>query len=588
MPGLVGFSKKHMDGIKAKSVLQKMQNLITHYNFYAKDDLFYDDFISATRVHTNIIQKQPQPYCENGVYVWLDGEFYNKGELKAKYGITADTDPELLAGLYNRDNKFSFLKSIDGLYSIVLYDLIRKKLFLITDRYGLRHLYFMVKDNAIVWGSEVKVMLAFPNFHPIINKQSVEQFFGIGYLLENNTWFENVELVPSGTVLSWDLINNKMSNYRYWWWDEIKPITGKLNETEIVSELGRIFDDAVKRRCRKEERVGLMLSGGLDSRAILSAMPVTEYPTHAVTFGQKGCDDVKIAAMAAHIKGAHHHVYELTQANWLQPRINGVWLTDGQMDLMHMHGIEGLNSTKDLFDVNLNGFAGDLILGGSYLKRTAYFDSEINESQAVETMDCERKAVNNLEIYRGLRKTDYYFIQNRVRRFTSGGPKYLLSLIEDRKPFFDNKLIELAYSLPDSYRFNSYIYKEMLLRQYPGFYKNIPWQRTGMPIGLSNFSSFLVSFNKKTIRRLSAIGLQSNSRNNYTDYPKWIREEPAKSFFQQILSSLEALYRKYIPYEQVISDLNDHFGGKDRSVNLCRYLTFEIWLQQVIKGDHRD
>ena len=505
------------------------------------------------------------------------------------------TDPEILARLYHQKNQphFSFLKEIDGIFSAIIYDSKLQQIHLLTDHYGLRHLYWTKFNDCLIWSSEIKAFLAFPGFSPTIDRQAVKEFFPIAHLLENRTWFEGVELVPSGTVLTWKIATNQLISHQYWWWDQIKPFTGKIDEQEVVEELGCLFSQAVERRTDKTEKIGLTLSGGLDSRATLAAMPDYGNPIHALTFGKLNCDDARFAKKAAEVKGATHHLFEINHENWLAPRLEGVWWTDGQLDILDMHSLIVFEKVRDFFHINLNAFAGDLILGGSYLKSVSEFDSPINEMNAAKRMRCNPRIIsrNDMEKYQSLKKQDYYSLQNHVRRFTFGGTKLFLTVTEQRKPFYDNRLIEYVYSLPDSLRFNSHIYKKMLLSRYPDFFQSIPWQKTGVPISSLKLIEKTVFFGKRVknrvLREMPRFALQYNNPNNYTDYPNWIRQEPVRSFFTQKLRSSSAIYPEYIDKNRVIKELEYHLKGKDFSRNLCRYLTFELWLQQVFEGKYR-
>jgi asparagine synthase (glutamine-hydrolysing) len=158
-------------------------------------------------------------------------------------------------------------------------------------------------------------------------------------------------------------------------------------------------------------------------------------------------------------------------------------------------------------------------------------------------------------------------------------------------PFFDNRLIELAYSLPDALRFGSRIYRKMLLGRFPDYYKSIPWQKTGVPIGYSDKLAKLVHYGKRVRRKLSVLteGLIANpySSQGYANYDEWIRNEPARSFFGKLLSNPDALYPAYLPREAVKSCWDSHLAGTNNSQALCRYATFEIWLQQVFEKKFR-
>ena len=560
MPGIVGFCCQNLSHTQERSqILEKMQDLITHRSFNLKDERFIDSHVYATRTHTNIIQKNPQPYHHENLYVWLDGEFFNQAELHGVSTTEHNSDLSILAFLFqqHKDTDFSFLKEIDGIYSAVIYDSQKQKIYLISDRYGLCHLYWMIRDNCLVWASEVKTMLAWPAFTPTIDRQSIEDFFKRGHLLGNRTWFEKVKLLPPGTVLTWDIQRGTLHEYCYWSWNEITLLTGKIDENEVTEELGRLFVDAVRRRCTQED-TGVCLSGGLDSRAILAAMPDQQGQIHAITFGKRGCDDIKIASKVAKIKGARHHTVLLNRKNWLLPRFEGIWLTDGQLNLRDMHIISIYQIARKYFTINLSGLLGDAILGGWYI----------------------RKHWNVIEK-----------ITNTGRRFTCEGIRLGGSFIINRKPFFDNKLMEFIMSIPDSLRKDSYIYNKMLLRKFPKFYESIPWQMTGSPISGRRIPKRVEWYRRiknKCLRELDHIGfIRYRSSYPYADYQDWIRDEPARSLFDRILTHSNAMYPEYIPREKVIQEWEKHLGGEDCSSNLCLYVTLEIWLQQVFAHKYR-
>ncbi|MCB0171421.1 MAG: hypothetical protein KDJ52_14305 [Anaerolineae bacterium] len=601
MPGLVGFTGAFSSVSETKRVLQEMQQLITHQDYYKLDDLFCDFRVCATRSHTNIIQNQPQPYQKSGLYVWLDGEFYNQTELCSQTSWELPSDPAILLSLFRQGNDFSSLKKIDGVYSAVIYDSTQQKIYLISDRYGLRPLCWTVCQGSLAWSSEVKAMLVLPSFEPKIDPLAVDQFFSIGQLLENRTWFDDVTLLSSGSILTWDLRESSYVIENYWSWSDIKALPGQVNETEAAEELGRLFMNAVKRRCHSNERIGLMLSGGLDSRAILAAIPEQQNHIHTITFGEAGCDDIRFAAMAAAIKSTNHHTYDLHIDNWLDLRPEGVWLTDGHLNLLHMHGLKPAIAARGLYDINLHSLAGDLIFGGSYLV-PAFLNArpidvvdkiynKIRSNTCLFPQDSLFEYVR--QVVSQYSFTDAFFLQNRVRRFTLNGPIMSEAVsFFDRKPTYDNDLLEFCYSLPDDLRYQSRLYNKMLLKFFPDYFEKIPWQKTGVPISWSDSAQKVFQLSRKVkrkfLRAMKPFGYNHNSKTSYTNYPLWIRQEPARTFFKEtLISNSAAIYPNYISKEHVQGDWKDHLNGENHADSLCRYLTFEIWLQQVFNGNYR-
>ena len=416
----------------------------------------------------------------------------------------------------------------------------------------------MVNDD-LVWSSELKGFLGHLDFEPAIDRQSVKDFFSVGYLLENRTWFEGIELVPPASVISFDLRKSHVQNKEYWCWGNIKSIEGPVDEVELVSELSRLFKQSVRKRVKSNEKIGVTLSGGLDSRAILAAVPEYYQSLHLVTFGKEGSDDVEIARKVAKIKGAEHHIFEIDSNTWLVPRISPVWKCEGAFSLLHMHGLEVFDEYRSYADFNLNGFLGDAVLGGSY----------ITEYQSVE-----------------------YMVKNRGRRFVNQALVVGESWLTQRRPFFDKNLLDVILAIPKHLRRDSYIYNKMLLLAFPQYYTDIPWQKTGCPISCSEQLVKLTGLKNRVVNKLKRKSQRFEFRfknpREFADYPSWMRQEPAKSVFENFLLSKTALYPDYIDRSEIHTCLRDHMAGKGNYHNeLCLALTFELWLQQVFEGSYR-
>lgn len=562
MPGIMGFTA--CDGSQYESLvaLRNMRQLLTHQEFYVQDKLYTDGRIWATRVHNNSVQTKPQPHEANNVSVWLEGEIYNRDEVCHIYGVEAASDLELLAAMYGKEDSCGWLADVDGIFAAVLYDISRKKLILITDRYGLRHLYLMELNGCLIWASEVKAALAFPDFVPEIDENTVDIYFSRGYMLGDLTWFKEMRLLEGATILTWDFGKQRSKIYKYWSWNNSQVSRERFDEDEIIEELEHLFRSAVERRCSNDVRLGVALSGGLDSRAIVAALPAVETPVHSVTFGKKDSDDVIIAERVAELKGLMHHVCEIERDDWLEGRFQGIWWLDGQLNLMHMHGLSALRQMIDWFTINLNGFLGDAFLGGWYLE-----DDEWSEIEKFE---------------------------NRGRRFVYEGIRLGNTFLQSRLPFMDKHLIEFMMAIPEELRSDSYIYNKMLLRAFPDYYQSIPWQKTGLSI---NHHPYRVKAHKLTrkgagwLRRTigTRLGLSFADRRNFVDYQTWLRQPPARQIFQDILvNNPSPIYPEFISRQKVRNEWESHLAGQNKADLICRYLTFEVWLQQVYAGKYRD
>ncbi|MBE9039681.1 hypothetical protein IQ235_02580 [Oscillatoriales cyanobacterium LEGE 11467] len=606
MPGLIGFSNAAFSNFKINNILHQMQQTIAHRDFYCHDRLFIDEWVSGSRTHLNIFQAEAQPDTKAGYSIWLDGEFYHREN--ATFQEPKISDAEWFLSQYQNYQNFDFLKAIDGIYAAVLYDTHQQKLHLISDRYGLRRLYWTVYQNSLVWTSELKALLALPGYQPKIDRAAVEDFLGLRYIIGDRTWFEGVELLPAATVLTWDLQETSLSRKRYWWWDEITPVTGKIDEAEIVEELGRIFIEAVEKRIFQRERVGITLSGGLDSRAILAAMPNSNSTIEAVTYGQKNCDDLRIAKQAARLKKANFHPIEIDGENWLQSRVRTVWESDGSCSLIHMQFLSALKKIFDrnLFDINLHGAWGDGVNGGHF------FDADALDYFVQRRLGLERFARSENHRQSVLARFGNYFeqigssahilsVDNRMRSFTFKDIRIgLINGLESRTPFIDNQLQEFLYALPEAIVRNSNLYHQMLLDRFPEFYRTIPWQTTGEPIGEPSLVHQIGKLSQKAIEKLertfqkAGISLplaerrkKINPNKEFANPASWMRQEPARTLFEKLLNHPSALYPEYLDRKQVKQDWHEHLHGKNLADRLSLTITLELWLQQLFEKRYR-
>ncbi|EKO3680660.1 hypothetical protein M3905_002377 [Vibrio metschnikovii] len=567
MPGIYGFKKS--DALFATK-LTEVAGTMKLYDYFIQDDLYEDESIAASRVHLGKIGEKVSPATLGGLKVWVEGEAYNHKEVAASLGLQRLSLADLLLEAYATNKLDTFLNNLDGYFCAALYDQDTQQIKLISDRYGMRMLYWYTKDGAFAWGSEVKAILACEGVDKTIDPTSYECFMELGYLLGEHTWFEKIKLIKPATVLTYDLKTQKIDQHYYWTWAEIKPCD--LTFDQAVDELGKRFIKAVERRFNPNENVGIALSGGLDSRAIFAAVEYLypDFKGYAYTFGTPGCDDITIAEQVIKRSNWSHQNFHFSDQNWFYPRLVKVWNTDGMQDMMHMHGGEFIGEIAAKMAVNLNGFLGDAILGGSYF---------INRS------------IDNY-IDQGFIDLDYYYEHdkkheillylNRGRRFINMGTCNALISVEQRKPFFDNHVVELTFSLSNDYRLNNKLYSAMLQKYFPKYFNNIPWQQTGKPAGVVAKPSIPKRAFNKVLRHLkAAVGIKGTK--DYTDYNNWIRSPEISQYLTKLLDPKTALYPNITNQDFLVEYLTPHLNNKliDKSNQILRAATIEIYLRQV-------
>lgn len=570
MPGLFGYTDNNGQSGDDR-ILLGMRDLLLYANAdTAKSEPFYH----AGGVHAG--------YCApafeavdgrtaeaDGVACWFDGEIYNFEEL-AKDLPPVSARPqyarvkELIISAYKSDCLNDLLKKVDGYFSAVIHDAKKQRIILITDRFGFRLLSCALSGKNIMWASECKAFLAVPGFSISADRRSVDEFIRYGALCGERTWLCGVSVIDQATVLTFDIGSGSVKKERYWLPDDIRPFTGKLDIGEYCDEWGRLFGRAVAKRVLAAERAGITLSGGLDSRAILAAMPQDGCGINAVTLGPKGCDDVRFAAMAAKIKGASHQYFPLLAEGWFDRACLGVWATDGALNVSSQLGIEHLAAFSKLFDVNMTGMGGGVMQGGMEPGAAVY------------------------DIY-GAEGDGLMGLHMRNRRMIRAGFRLDESFFKVRIPYYDNDLYSFVMAVPQDIRKKGFLINMALLRNFPEYYKRIPWQKTGVPISwppvLFTAGTFYNRAKSRLKRKLRGLGLPVSDTKLYFNLSETLRVGENMARAEAMLADKSAFHREYVSDGVSASSIHKHANLKlDR---MCRVLTFEIWMRQLHDSDFR-
>jgi asparagine synthase (glutamine-hydrolysing) len=542
-------------------------DLVGENNFVLGKSFF--PFLDSSQVHS-----------KNGnVSAWLTGEIYNQSELGA--GGFTDT----LLNAYFENSLDALLQKVNGIYIAIIYDAERKVLQIITDRYGLKPLYIYHSNNSLILASELKCFPSFPSFNLKMRTEVIDCFMQLEHFLGNETWFQNVEVAAPSTIYTYTWENDKLASRRYWSWANIKKTT--LTFHEAAAEMGELLDKVNKSRFISKASVGVALSGGLDSRAILAAVHQEKPVTY--TFGTPASADVKIANRVTKMAGVEHIHYNTYTDHWLIKRFTGVWKTDGMLNMLHMHYSHLMNQIPEIMDINLSGFLGDAMLGGSYLEKKGkvFLNQRINDSIARHYYGIHFERCSTADSFFDLDKIDPYLLYNRGRRMIGMGAEEPSKTVPQRLPFMDIKLMDLSYSLPDEFRVHSKVYNAALLMKYPEFYRDIPHATTGVPI--SNDPSLFNLALKKYNRLLWVVKYKLGMQTSFINVQNWIKEPETAALLMEILNPKKAIYPNFTSRNFYNEFLMPHLNGRK---NLARQvmgaLTMEIWFQQVLNKKYLD
>ncbi len=255
----------------------------------------------------------------------VNGEFYDYKSIRARLAcenlrFESRSDSEVALHLYRRRG-LDFVHDLRGEFAVALYDRERDRMIFVRDRFGIKPLYLHLNDRRVVWGSEVKALLAQPGVPRELSPQaSLNQLMHT--MVPGTTAFEGVEQVLPGHMVVVERRGDRFEVTRTRYWDFEFPRADEF-EDELPSQhwVDRVREeliDAVRVRLEADVPVGCYLSGGIDSCSMLGlATPLQQSPVKAYTisFDHADFDESKIAREMAESVGADQEVLELNAAN---------------------------------------------------------------------------------------------------------------------------------------------------------------------------------------------------------------------------------------------------------------------------------
>ncbi len=219
---------------------------------------------------------QPLVSDDGDLVLIANGEVYNYRELAASLPagtrLRTQSDCEVLLYLY-REHGVRFLDKVRGMFGIILWDRKNNDLILARDRFGIKPLYYHRDAQRIVLGSELKALFADAgtprrfNWERALTNPYLSSAAGL-HDRPLDTWFEGLESVPAATILRIDLDGGATTTHRYWQFpSETVP---QARAEDLIQAYGQVLAESVRECSTADTEIGLFLSGGIDSAAVMA------------------------------------------------------------------------------------------------------------------------------------------------------------------------------------------------------------------------------------------------------------------------------------------------------------------------------
>ena len=369
MPGIVGFIS-NMPRAWAEPQLQRMVDALRHESFYVTGTWIDEDLgVYVGWVALRGCFSEGMPLCnERGdVALVFSGEEYpdpgTSRRLKER-GHSLDVEgPSYLVHLYEEEPTFP--KGLNGIFHGFLIDRTRGTAMLFNDRYGMHPVYYHDSKQAFYFAAEAKAILEVCPELRVADSRGLGEFVSCGCVLENRTIFKGIHVIPPASA--WVFRNSSIERKGIYFqpreWEEQAPLEPESYYRQLLDVLSR----NLPRYFNGHERVGMTLTGGLDTRVVMALHKPIPGSLPCYTFGGmfRECQDVQIARRVANVCRQSHDV--ITVGDEFLSRFphyaeRCVHLTEGGIDVSRCSDLYVSEKARNIAPVKVVGTYGSEII----------------------------------------------------------------------------------------------------------------------------------------------------------------------------------------------------------------------------------
>jgi len=359
-------------------VLRRMRDIMTHRG-PDEEGLYLNDTIGFGHRRLSIIDLKTgqQPICNEDKTVWIvsNGELYNHQEIRKQleakgHGYYTQSDTETIVHAYEEYGT-ACVQEFNGMFAFAIWDSNKDMLLLARDRLGQKPLYYSVDDEKLIFASEIKSILEYPDVERKIDIEALNLYLTFLYVPAPWTMFNGIKRLPPGHLLTCKGKEIQIEKY----WDVVYRSSDTRDEGHYIGGIRRKLTKSVERRLMSDVPLGVFLSGGLDSSVVVGLMSqIMDRPvdTYSVGFdasiggSPKFNVDFEHAKLVARHFGTNHHEIVISKNDDLEellPKL--VWQLDEPLSnptIIPTYLVAKL--AKESVTVTLSGDGADELFGG--------------------------------------------------------------------------------------------------------------------------------------------------------------------------------------------------------------------------------
>lgn len=489
-----------------------------------------------------------------GSPIATDGR-YNLAFYGALYEEWIDRGRDIAAQLLKRWNQggAKALCDLNGEYLIVVWDSKDEALTIVNDRLGLKRLNYWQGNGTFAFASEVKSLAVNPEVSRTIDEHALSELLTFGHLQDDRTLLRDVKLLPHASCLMWK--DGKVEVRRYW--DYVFKVDPKFqNFDRAVDEYFDVVRQATERRIQGYERIGLFLSGGLDSRTIGGMVRKVrpEAKLFTWTAGHGHDHDSRFAKQIARAIQSEHTTIRIPENFLEEYGPHYAWVLDGTVTSHGSHRACLFEDAYQNSDIVLLGYMGDTVSGGKPLDKVYQitdldelsekgygfyavgFDDQLFQRVLKPSVFDQIKGFAFQRFRESVKHAEVEFLGDRVvyaelvqrqRLYTSTAQMDLQGIDGYwGTPFSDKHFIDFSLRLPMKFRLYKEAYIGMIRKYFPTLAR-ISRSGDGLPLVHSRFRESLhwrwVLFQRNTLPKLTGGRLGGHNYGAFVHCAEWFR-----------------------------------------------------------------
>ena len=266
---------------------------------------------------------QPMFGADGQICIVYNGEIYNFPELREEltalgHRFRSHCDTEVILESY-LEWGMDCLGRFNGMFAFCLADFRTNTVHFARDRVGKKPLYYYFDGETLIFGSELKALMAYPRFPRKLRQDVLARYLYRGYIAGPDTIFENTHKLMAGHSMTWQ--DGRLETHRYWSVLDCRTAGAEhLTYPQAKEQLRMLLTDAVEKRMLSDVPLGTFLSGGIDSTLVTAlAQQVSREPvkTYSIGFQNPKYDEAPFAREIAHHLGTDHHELYVSEEDFL-------------------------------------------------------------------------------------------------------------------------------------------------------------------------------------------------------------------------------------------------------------------------------